>query len=88
MMEFWRRYEADERSLDALFRFTKEQIQDIPYQAAIDSLMRCFISIPKILEEARAVAKEVICKNYGEKYYENRFYRYFKYSRDRIIYYK
>lgn len=36
MMELWRRYEEDERSLGALFRFTKEQIQDIPYQAAID----------------------------------------------------
>ena len=36
MMELRRRYEEDERSLGALFRFTKEQIQDIPYQAAID----------------------------------------------------
>lgn len=35
-MELRRRYEKDERSLVALFRFTKEQIQDIPYQAAID----------------------------------------------------
>lgn len=62
MMEFWRRYEEDERSLGALFRFTKEQIQDIPYQAAIDSLMRCFISIPKILEEAGLLKKGWLVK--------------------------
>lgn len=62
MMEFWRRYEEDERSLGALFRFTKEQIQDIPYQAAIDSLMRCFISIPKILEEAGLLKKGCLVK--------------------------
>ena len=40
MMELRRRYEEDERSLWALFRFTKEQIQDIPYQAAIDNMKR------------------------------------------------
>ena len=36
----------------------------------------------RISDEARAVAKEVICKNYGEKYYENRFYRTSKDAQD------
>ena len=36
----------------------------------------------RISDEARAVAKEVICKNYGEKYYENRFYRTAKDAQD------
>lgn len=62
MMEFWRRYEEDERSLGAISRFTKEQIQDKPYQAAIDSLMRCFISAPKILEEAGLHKKSCLAK--------------------------
>ena len=36
----------------------------------------------RISDEARAVAKEVICQNYGEKYYENRFYRTSKDAQD------
>lgn len=62
MMEFWRRYMEDERSLGTLFRDTKEQIQDIPYQAAIDSLMRCFISIPELLEKEGLLKKGCFSK--------------------------
>ena len=36
----------------------------------------------RISDEARALAKEVINKNYGEKYYENRFYRTSKDAQD------
>ena len=36
----------------------------------------------RISDEARKVAKEVINKNYGEKYYENRFYRTSKDAQD------
>ena len=36
----------------------------------------------RISNEARAMAKEVIYKNYGEKYYENRFYRASKDAQD------
>ena len=36
----------------------------------------------RISNEARALAKEVICKNFGEKYYENRFYRTSKDAQD------
>ncbi|MBO4816070.1 MAG: type I DNA topoisomerase [Clostridia bacterium] len=36
----------------------------------------------RISDEARAIAKEVIYKNYGEKYYENRFYRTSKDAQD------
>ena len=36
----------------------------------------------RISDEARAVAKDVIYNNYGEKYYENRFYRTSKDAQD------
>ena len=36
----------------------------------------------RISDEARAVAKDVICKAYGEKYYENRFYKTSKDAQD------
>jgi len=36
----------------------------------------------RISDEARAVAKDVIYSNYGEKYYENRFYRTSKDAQD------
>ena len=36
----------------------------------------------RISDDARKVAKEVINKNYGEKYYENRFYRTSKDAQD------
>ena len=62
MLEFCRRYEQDERSLGALFRNTKEQLQDIPFLTALDSLMRLFLDIPKKLEEAGLLKKGCIAK--------------------------
>lgn len=57
-----RRYEQDERSLGALFRNTKEQLQDIPFLTALDSLMKLFLDIPKKLEEAGLLKKGCIAK--------------------------
>ena len=57
-----RRYEQDERSLGALFRNTKEQLQDIPFLTALDSLMKVFLDIPKKLEEAGLLKKGCIAK--------------------------
>lgn len=62
MLEFCRRYEQDERSLGALFRNTKEQLQDIPFLTALDSLMKLFLDIPKKLEEAGLLKKGCIAK--------------------------
>lgn len=47
MPEFCRRYHEDIRSLGELFRNTCEQLEDISYISAIDSLMSCFINLAK-----------------------------------------
>ena len=62
MMEFLHRYEADLRSLGDLYRQTCEQMQDIPYQEALASLMRLFISIPSDLNQADLLKKGYLSK--------------------------
>lgn len=62
IMEFSRRYNEDPRSLGSLFRDTCEQLEDIPFITAIESLMNCFTNLAKELDEAKLLKKGCIAK--------------------------
>src|SRR5574344_1549992 len=62
IMEFSRRYNSDTRSLGELFRNTSEQLEDIPFIDAIDSLMRCFSNLAKELDAAKLLKPGCIAK--------------------------
>ena len=62
MLEFIRRYNIDERSLGELFRSTCQQLEDIPFVSAIESLMLSFNNIAKKLFEAKVLKKNCFAK--------------------------
>ena len=54
----------------------------IPEKGTVGLITYMRTDSTRISEEARSVAKEQIIKNYGEKYYENRYYKAKKDSQD------
>ena len=75
VMEYNRRLNEDQRSLGQLFRDSCEQMADIPYITAIDTLMQCFKNLAKDLDDAHLLKKG--CREKAQQLIEDKLSSWF-----------